>query len=225
MSVVRVLVDAIPLPGEKLVLSSEEAHHLRVRRVVPGEEVLILDGRGREARGRLMVSGVLKIQEVDLVLEREHSVRLTLYVAVLKGDKMALVIQKATELGVAEIVPLLTRRSLPRPPSSRIDRWNTIAKEALKQCGGTVLPRIYFPQPLEIVEGPGWVLWEGERERELPRGIPGPLGALVVGPEGGWEDEEIDLLKERGFLPVTLGLRVLRAETAAVVGTALLLWG
>jgi len=225
LSVVRVLVDTIPSPGEKLILPLEEAHHLRVRRVVPGEEVVVLDGKGGEARGRLMVSGALKIQEVNRVLEREPSVRLTLYIAVLKGDKMALVVQKATELGVAEIVPLLTCRSLPRPSFSRVDRWNVIAKEALKQCGGTVLPQIYPPQPLGIVEGPGWVLWEGERERELPRGVPGARGALVVGPEGGWEDEEMGFLKAQGFVPVTLGPRVLRAETAALAGAALLLWG
>jgi len=222
--VVRVLVDAIPSPGEKLVLPPEEAHHLRVRRVVPGEEVVVLDGKGREAKGRLMVSGALKIQEVNRVLEREPFVRVTLYIALLKGNKMSFVVQKATELGVAEIVPLLTCRSLPRPSFSKVDRWNVIAKEALKQCGGTVLPRISSPQPLRIVKGPGWVLWEGERERKLPQGVTSISEALVIGPEGGWEDEEIGFLKDQGFVPVTLGPRVLRAETAALVGTALLLW-
>ena len=221
---VRVLVDAIPSPGEKLVLPPEEAHHLRVRRVVPGEEVVVLDGKGREAKGRLMVSGALKIQEVNRVLEREPFVGVTLYIALLKGNKMSFVVQKATELGVAEIVPLLTCRSLPRPSFSKVDRWNVIAKEALKQCGGTVLPRISSPQPLRIVKGPGWVLWEGERERKLPQGVTSISEALVIGPEGGWEDEEIGFLKDQGFVPVTLGPRVLRAETAALVGTALLLW-
>lgn len=225
MSVVRVLVDAIPSPGEKLVLPQEEAYHLRVRRVIPGEEVVVLDGKGREAKGRLLAYGALEIQEVNRVLAKEPSAKLTLYIALLKGKKMAFVVQKATELGVAEIVPILTRRSLPQGSFSKLDRWRAIAKEALKQCGGTILPRISPPQPLETVKGPGWVLWEGERDRKLPRGVIGAGGALVVGPEGGWEDEEISLLKDQGFVTVTLGPRILRAETAAVVGAALLLWG
>ena len=224
MSVVRVLVDAIPSPGEELVLPPAEAHHLRVRRVALGEEVVVLDGKGREAKGRLMAPGVLKIQEVKRVLEREPTVRVTLYIALLKEKKMAFVIQKATELGVAEIVPLITCRSLPRPSPSKVARWNTIAKEALKQCGGTVLPRISPPQPLRAVKGPGWVLWEAERERKLPRRESSTSEALVVGPEGGWEKEEIEFLKDQGLIPVTLGPRVLRAETAALVGTALLMW-
>ncbi len=219
------MVENIPSPGEELTLPPEESHHLKVRRVVPGEKVIVLDGKGREGRGCLMASGALRIQEVGWTAEREPLVRLTLYMALLKRDKMAFVIQKATELGVAEIVPVITKRGLPPPRAPKVERWIAIAKEALKQCGGTILPQIHPPRALNLIEGRGWMLWEGEKGRRLPRGLTQGPQALVVGPEGGWEMEEVELLKAKGFVTVTLGPRILRAETAAVVGSALLLWG
>ncbi len=227
MSVVRILVEDTALVPGDLALPSGEAHHLRVRRVSLGQEVVVLDGRGHEARGVLVAEGRVRIEEVREALEREPALRLTLYVGLLKGEKMDLVVQKATELGVAAVVPLVTRRCVPRPRPSRLERWRAVAREALKQCGGTLLPRIEAPLELGQIslEGEGWVLWEGEREAPLPRGGGGGVGALAVGPEGGWEKEEVELLVSRGFQPVTLGPRTLRAETAAIVGAAFMLWG
>ena len=227
MSVVRVLVEDVELVLGELVLPPGEAHHLRVRRVSLGDRVAVLDGRGKEARGVLVARDRVAIEEVREDLEREPAVELTLYLGLLKGEKMDLVVQKMTEMGVARLVPLITRRCVPRPRPSRVERWRAIAREALKQCGGTVLPQIEFPVSLEevVLDGEGWVLWEGEKERSLPRVTTGRKVALAVGPEGGWEGEEVGLLQSKGFVPVTLGPRILRAETAALVGMTLLLWG
>ncbi len=226
MSVVRVLVEDVELVPGELVLPPGEAHHLRVRRVSLGDRVVVLDGRGREARGILVARDRVAIEEVTENLEREPAVILTLYLGLLKGEKMDLVVQKVTELGVARLVPLLSRRCVPRPRPSRVERWRAIARDALKQCGGTVLPRIDPPVPLEevVLEGEGWVLWEGEKERTLPRVASGWKVALAVGPEGGWEEWEVELLEAKGFVPATLGPRILRSETAAIVGMGILLW-
>ena len=227
MSVVRVLVEDVELVLGELVLPPGEAHHLRVRRVSLGDRVAVLDGRGKEARGVLVARDKVAIEEVREDLAREPAVELTLCLGLLKGEKMDLVVQKMTEMGVARLVPLITRRCVPRPRPSRVERWRAIAREALKQCGGTVLPQIEFPVSLEevVLEGEGWVLWEGEKERSLPLVTTGRKVALAVGPEGGWEWEEVGLLQSKGFVPVTLGPRILRAETAALVGMTLLLWG
>lgn len=226
MSVVRVLVEGVVLSPGELVLPPGEAHHLRVRRVSLGEKVVVLNGHGQEARGVLVAGDRVMIEEVKENLAREPGARLTLYLGLLKGEKMDLVIQKATELGVEAVVPLVTKRCVPRPRPSRVERWRTIAREALKQCGGTLLPRVEAPLDVARIhlEGEGWVLWEGERERYLSREVAVGRVALAVGPEGGWEPEEVELLVSGGFKPATLGPRILRAETAAIVGLGLLLW-
>jgi 16S rRNA (uracil1498-N3)-methyltransferase len=226
LSVVRVLVEGRDLTPGELILPPVEAHHLKVRRVRLGEGVVVLNGRGQEARGLLVARDRVMVEEVRKNLSREPGVRLTLYLGLLKGEKMDLVVQKATELGVEAVIPLVTGRCVPRPRPSRVERWRAIAREALKQCGGTLLPRIEAPMELARVtlEGEGWLLWEGEGHRFLPRdGVEGRV-ALAVGPEGGWEPQEVDFLVSRGFQPVTLGPRILRAETAAIVGAGLLLW-
>ena len=225
MSVVRVLVEGWEPSVGELVLPPGEVHHLKVRRVSLGDEVVVLNGQGWEARGVLVARDRVEIGEVKEVLDREPPFRLTLYLGFLKGEKMDLVVQKATELGAEAVVPLVTRRCVPRPRPSRVERWRAIAREALKQCGGTLLPRIEPPMELEEVslEGEGWVLWEGEENNPLPQGAGEGKGALAVGPEGGWEKGEVRLLISRGFRTATLGPRILRAETAAIVGMGLLL--
>ncbi len=227
MSVVRVLVEGADLSPGELVLPPGEAHHLKVRRVSLGEEVVVLNGLGQEARGVLVARDRLEIRHVAEATDREPPFRLTLYLGLLKGEKMDLVVQKATELGVEAVVPLVTRRCVSRPRPARVERWRAIAREALKQCGGTLLPRIEAPLELNrsSLEGEGWVLWEGEGKRPLPSGLGRGKGALVVGPEGGWEAHEVEFLVSMGFQTATLGPRILRSETAAIVGVAFMLWG
>lgn len=210
----------------------------RVLRMGVGSRVLTFNGTGQEweveivsASPRQVVGRVV----AERSAAREPPLRVVLVQGLLKGPKMDFLIQKATEMGVAEVVLLTTRRTV-AGGSGKVPRWERIAIEAAEQSGRLTLPRLTGPHPLEgYVTGPGpgaaLVLWEGERV--------GTLGALVdqmpppdevkivVGPEGGLEMDEVVLLTRAGFVPVSLGPRTLRAETAAVAALAILQhrWG
>jgi 16S rRNA (uracil1498-N3)-methyltransferase len=157
-------------------------------------------------------------------------VAITLIQAVPRGDRMDLVLQKTTELGVARIVPVLTSRSVARPPADRARRWQTIAAEAARQSGRADVPSVGAPLPLAEalpLAAPcarRFALWEEERERPLRRALgdaPGPTLALLVGPEGGLAPAEVEQARAAGFVTVGLGPRILRVETAAIVAVAL----
>jgi 16S rRNA (uracil1498-N3)-methyltransferase len=164
--------------------------------------------------------------------------RITLYQAVLKGEKMDFVVQKATELGAVALAPLLARRSIPRwteeQAVERAARWQRIADAAAEQCERAIPLQIEPPQSLEdaIRMQPPLALLLHERDGknlcELVAAYPRlPDLGLYLGPEGGWEDGEVQILLTAGVLPVHLGPRILRAETAAVTALALAqyLWG
>ncbi len=203
-----------------------------------GSRVLTFNGTGHEWEVEIVTASPRQVVGrvvAERSLTRESPLRVVLLQGLLKGPKMDFLIQKATEMGVAEVVLLTTRRTVAEG-SGKVARWGRIAIEAAEQSGRLTLPRITGPHPLEgCVAGPGpgaaLVLWEGARV--------GTLGALVdqmpppdevkivVGPEGGLEMDEVALLKRAGFVPVSLGPRTLRAETAAVAALAILQhhWG
>ncbi len=234
----RFFLPGLKEPGQVVSLRGEELHHLRrVLRLRAGDEVALFDGEGRGFAGRIAgLSG----SEATIVLgaeeprERESPLDLALLPALSKGEKFDWVVQKATELGVREIQPLLTDRGDVRPAGDRgarkAERWRRIALEACKQSGRTRLPRIHEPRDLAsaLVLPPGTlgVALDPEGPGEETPGLEARLGGaggvrLAVGPEGGWSPAERDLLRERGFLLLGLGPRVLRTETAAIVSTAL----
>jgi 16S rRNA (uracil1498-N3)-methyltransferase len=168
----------------------------------------------------------LAIQE-ELSPQGEFPLRIMLGQALLKGDRMKFVIQKATELGVEKIIPLLTSRSVPvvegERESLRRERWRRIAQEAAKQCGRSVVPEVeaiheladFFAQG----EGARVMLWEDEPTplREVAKKIdPGRGITLLIGPEGGFSEAEVSAAQDQGFLVAGLGQRVLRAETATL---------
>jgi 16S rRNA (uracil1498-N3)-methyltransferase len=227
-----------------VMLAPEEARHLRdVLRLRRGDEAFVFDGAGREYRCRVAGEGrldaVLEIVE-EVAAERPESLlRLTLCVALLKGEKFDLVVQKATELGASRIIPVTTkfadaRIGDERDASRRIERWRRIALEAAKQSGRASLPEFTGPTTFaSIVEsaptgGPECRLLFSERDGcSLTEGLsrcPLELKAAtaLVGPEGGWADEELEQARVAGWNIITLGGRTLRAETAGIVVTALL---
>ena len=233
--------------GAAVALSEEESRHLRdVLRLRAGEEAYVFDGEGREFRCVVAEAGGrggaarLEVRTPVEPPSPESPLELTLAVALLKGEKFDLVVQKATELGVSSIIPVSTKRSEVRPRdereesgrSKRVERWRRLALEAAKQSGRARLPRVAEPRGFESVvedeEGP-------ERLRVLfaergGTGLDAPAAATsrpthvtaLVGPEGGWDDEELELARARGWTIVTLGGRTLRAETAALAVCALL---
>jgi len=227
----RIYIPPERITGEAIPLQSREARYiLTVLRLGPGDEVTVFDGEGREYRTELSedyeAGMYLAIQE-ELSPQRESPVTIILGQALLKGERMKFVIQKATELGVDRIIPLVTSRSIPivegERESLRIERWRKIAQEAAKQSGRTVVPEIgaihELADFLAQSEGTKVMLWEGEPTplREVAAKID-PQGGitLLIGPEGGFSEAEVSEAQDQGFLVAGLGQRVLRAETATL---------
>lgn len=225
-------------------LSAEETRHLRdVLRLQSGDEIYVFDGGGREFHCAIDAIGkdstqLKVIAEVEAA-RPESPLHLTLAIALLKGEKFDLVIQKATELGVKRIVPLVTGRADVRlrdgeDTSRRVTRWQRIALEAAKQTGRAAVPEVTAPLifsslPTTTTDSRslGRLMFSEREGRSLTaatnftEGQPAGIVALV-GPEGGWTDEELDLARRHGWEIVTLGGRILRAETAAIVVLSLL---
>ncbi|WP_022798287.1 16S rRNA (uracil(1498)-N(3))-methyltransferase [Thermus islandicus] len=213
-------------PGLTGVLPLAEGRHLvEVLRARVGDRFTVFDAQ-REALAEVVDLGPpvrYRILE-ERRPEREVGVEVVLYMALLKGDKLAEVVRMATELGATRIQPLITRHSVPKEMGEgKLRRLRAIALEAAKQSGRVVVPEVLPPIPLEAVPGvaQGLVAHVGARARVREVLDPGRPLALAVGPEGGFAEEEVALLEGRGFTPVSLGRRILRAETAALALLAL----
>jgi 16S rRNA (uracil1498-N3)-methyltransferase len=223
----RFHVPAILAAGEKVLLLDDELHHARVTRVRLGEVVEVFDGKGNCFIGELTEIDTSRamVRLIEPVAqERESLLAITLAMAVIQLDNFELVLQKATELGVHSVIPLLTDRLEVRQERFRgkADRWRKIVFEAVKQSGRSLIPAIEQPQAYADVmarEGVKIVFDADESPSVRPLQQPGAL-TVFIGPEGGWSEEELVLAKERGALIQRLGPRRLRAETAAIVGVA-----
>ncbi len=229
----RFWVAADQLDGEQVRFTDEQAHQLRsVLRLRAGAEVRVFDGLSQIDRV-VELTGVASGRVVgETAHVPEPRTRLSVYPALLRRDKFEVVLQKLTEVGVACITPVVTARSLVReaPDERRYARWQAILREAAEQCGRGVVPRLQPPQPLAAAlqrgDAPPLVAYEGEHQCTLRDALadrPTDVG-LFVGPEGGYTNAEIDCARRAGGLTVTLGPRVLRAETAALVASALVLY-
>ncbi len=233
----RAIVEA---GGEGVVkLPADEAHHLvRVRRARPGSRFLGLTDEGRwllcelDRIGRTWVGRVLE----EIVESRESPLQIVLAQSLIKKDKFEWVIQKCVELGVAEIIPIITRRTEVRPEergaARRMQRWRKIMVEAVKQCGRSRVPALHQPTGLGdlVAIGPGPVLVLDEQG-----GIPlrlalakcgGAFGdrrvTVLVGPEGGWDNADREAFSRLNTVSIHLGPRILRAETAPVAVLSIL---
>ena len=239
----RFLLSAEDINDNFALLSRDEAKHaLKVLRLCDGDQVEAMDGRGRAWRGTLKVSG----REVGIALDEplpctEAPVELTVYMGLVKGEKLELIAQKLTEIGVSKLVPVRMERSVmqiaPADAAKKLERPRRIAKEALKQCGRTREMEISDPLDFSVlaekvsVHQRCFVFWENARDVRLLdifRQEPGLDDlACVIGPEGGISEKEMETLISAGACPLTLGKRILRAETAAIAASAeiLALWG
>lgn len=221
--------------GDTVILTGEDAAHIsRSLRLRPGEELDICDGKGTDYRCRILSVGESVEMEIldRYPSETEPKVRLILYQACPKGDKMELIIQKAVELGAYAVVPVLTDRCISRPDgksmAKKLVRYQKIAEEAAKQSGRGIIPEIRplvtLRQAAESYEGKGIVFYEkgGERLNQLITGDEETI-SLFVGSEGGFAAEEIEALETKGVLSATLGKRILRCETAPLCGLSVVL--
>ncbi len=234
---IRIHVDLPLAEGTQVELpEAAAAHAVRVLRLKAGAAVTLFNGDGADYDAELalpsksrVVAQVLSRRELD----NESPLRLVLAQAVVRGDKMDLIVQKATELGVAGIVPLLTERSEVRLDGSRGDKrlahWQAVASSACEQCGRARLPRIDVARALEAWyrelpdNGALRLALMPGTPRQVRTLQPPPAGAIIaVGPEGGFGARDVATLEHAGFSALGLGPRVLRTETAGLVGLAAL---
>jgi 16S rRNA (uracil1498-N3)-methyltransferase len=218
--------------GDQILITGSEAHHMTtVLRMQPGTEVELFDGRGAIIRGDILQ---LSSREVLIrILSRntlhDSDTPLTLAQAMLKGKKMDLLIQKATELGVHTFIPLITRYCEKRiHGKQQLDRWQRIMLEACKQCRRPIPMQIKEPVSIErlpLPENSNLIMgWEDEDSRPLSPALlrDNQPTLLLIGPEGGFPPDEVTLACNLGFCTVSLGPRILRAETAALAAMSII---
>jgi len=221
---------AFNVTDQTVTLAADEARHLRdVLRLKAGDEVYVFDGVGREFRCTVTRQAAeLHIEAEVEPAKPESQLQLNLGVALLKGEKFDLVVQKATELGVKRITPLVTRYADihlrdQSDAAKRVTRWQRIAVEAAKQSGRAFVPEISLPVGFDSINPEGLCVMFSERGGESLEILPSSKTiTAIIGSEGGWSDEELESARARDFHVITLGGRILRAETAAITVTALL---
>ena len=228
-----------------MIEGNDYNHAVNVLRLRPGEKVLLSDEEGRDLY--CTVSSERDEKEkilwltVDRVSEENHELpaRITLYQSLPKSDKMELIIQKATELGVTEIVPVESRNCIaklePKKAAAKATRWQSIAEAAAKQSKRSVVPEVREPMPfveaVKEAESRGslsLIPYEEERGmagtcRAIIEFIPGADISVFIGPEGGYDPMEIRFSENHGVLPISLGKRILRTETAAITVLSLIM--
>ncbi len=220
---------AFPLPDTTF------RHAIQVLRLNVGEPLILFNGTGGEYLAQLTSvskrTAAITI-ESHAATDPESPLQLTLVQAIIKPDKMDFALQKAVELGVSTIQPLTTQRSVIRIGKEKADKkmqhWEGIMQAACEQSGRTRLPQLTAPLELDDwleqpVDGSRLILAPGDYPRinSLALDLPTPI-SLLIGPEGGFTDNEVALCLQAGVMPVSLGPRILRAETASITALALL---
>ncbi|MGI6588801.1 MAG: 16S rRNA (uracil(1498)-N(3))-methyltransferase [Peptococcia bacterium] len=232
-----------------VVIKGQEFEHLsRVLRILPGKEVAVFDGTGKEYVGKVVSlekgEALVNLGKPSL-FPRESPLEVWLVQGLSKGEKMDLIIQKATELGVRGIIPLKTRRCVVKLEGKkeveRRKRWQKVALEAVKQCHRTLIPTVSPVHSLEefLQELPVkrrlFIPWEKGgssfrcvlEEGKASKTIGSVPVYLLIGPEGGFAEEEVEQVQSYGGIPISLGPRILRTETASLAALAVLMyaWG
>ncbi len=238
----RFFVSPEAIGDNRVVVRGTIVHQIRdVLRMQPGDEIVLLDNTGAAYRVELVMveRDVVRGRVVDKwKLETEPRAQITLYQGLMKGQKFDWVLQKGTELGIIRFVPVLSARcilgSLNDVSGGRVERWQRIIVESAEQAGRAVVPRLaaamLFARACESAPPHGLSLipWEGEHDLGLREALqqvpPSKEINLFIGPEGGFSEEEITTAKEFGVTPVTLGPRILRAETAGLAAAAAVLY-
>jgi 16S rRNA (uracil1498-N3)-methyltransferase len=224
----RLIVPALAAAGESVRLSPEEVAHAHARRLRVGDSVLLSDGSGRTAVSEIVrlsrSEAIVRVREI--VPGLSGGVPVSLYLAGLRPERLAWAVEKATELGAARIVIVASDRTQSfRASAGLLPRLERVARESSKQCERSDWPTVAGPVDLESVLGDEsserrfFLDSEGDR---FPRRMAAAPSALLVGPEGGWTDDERERAVKRGWKVVALPAGLLRAETAAIAALVLL---
>lgn len=231
MRVPRIYQPDAETAGQTVELSRAAAHHVtRVLRLTPGASLILFDGRGRAFDARLEASKPPRAR-IEAVRETEPAPapEIELLQSLSRGGKMDWIVQKATELGVASVVPVIAARSVMRlgdaGAAKKRDHWKTIAINACEQCGLNRLPAVQAPLPYaEAIARAGDGALNAILDAEAKTGLPATATSarirLLIGPEGGLTEAEHEAALAQGFKPMRLGPRILRTETAAVAALA-----
>lgn len=229
---------------KEIIVEGTDVNHItNVLRMEKGEEVQVSDGQGGQVYRCEIASfeeDTVRLNILEILKDgMELPSKIYLFQGLPKADKMELIIQKAVELGVSEIIPVATKRAVvkldDKKAAAKCKRWQAISESAAKQSKRMLIPEVKLPMdfkkalsyaaemevrliPYELAEGM-------EGTRKLIEGIrPGQSVAVFIGPEGGFEESEIELAKEAGVLPITLGKRILRTETAGMTVLSILMY-
>ena len=227
--------------GDRVLITGEDVKHIRsVLRMEPGDILTVCDGDGKDYLARIakmdsqaVTADIVEVKECGT----EPPIEVVLYQGLPKSDKMELIIQKSVELGVKRIVPVITERTVVKLHSkddaaNKIGRWQKIALEAAKQCNRGMIPNIGFPLDFKTaVDMAGRaqlsiIPYEKEETSSLKNLLKNCINtvSVMIGPEGGFSEEEIDFAKRSGVIPVTLGPRILRTETAGLAVLSILMY-
>lgn len=225
------------IEGNQAILHGQNAEHLaRVLRARAGQEFEVVAGN------KVYLGRIERVSEQEVIFELSHELEsvegeaksgITLWLAIFKFDRMEWAIEKATELGVDRIVPIITQRTdthLVTAAQKRAERWRRISREASQQCRRSLPPEIVDPTKLNqalvsaSASGTRVVLSEYEKERQLGRVLQGIDAteevSLAIGPEGGWTEKEIEAFSSAGWIAASLGPNILRSETGAIAALA-----
>lgn len=222
----RLAIALDQLQGQQLLLKPEQAHYLgHVLRLRPGERFVAMDGSGHSWLAEFQSQQLARLLE-SLVFETELPTNIILLAAPPKGNGFEQVVRQATELGVSQIIPLLSDRTLLKPSAQKLARWRRIAQEAAEQSQRQLLPDLMepvpFPQIQTFQQEQRYLCVTTLAPHLLTMPIaPGAAVVIATGPEGGWTSAEVEQAIVAGFQPVSLGQRILRAVTAPVVALSL----
>jgi len=234
-------INSSDLAGSKAVVKGSDAHHIKnVLRLKVGDRIGLFDGTGLNYETRI-IAFLPKSVEVSVIRSffsaSESGVQITVAQALLKDRKMDLLVRQLTELGITKWIPFLAKRSVPRPDKRRLvtrtERWEKIAKEAVKQCKRCCPPEINTTVSFEEVLNLGKdsdlkiVFWEEEskpvnQDLSISNVTPAEKIFILLGPEGGFTLKEVETARESGFITAALGPRILRSETATIAACTLL---
>lgn len=223
------------IKDDEVSISGLEHHHLRnVLRIGSNEKIRIIDGIGTVYIAKVLhTDSELSCAKIlNQVYYEKKTPKITLFQVIPKNDKMTLILQKTTELGVNKIIPIITARSLQEPSKNRFERWQNIVISATKQSKRVWLPILCdlmsFEEFLKSIQSYTLCLffWENEKEQHIKSVLQQTSNvksiAVIVGPEGGFTDKEANDAIESGCIPVSLGSNILRTETAAIAAITIL---
>jgi|TARA_B100001540_G_scaffold38399_1_gene34083 16S rRNA (uracil1498-N3)-methyltransferase len=226
ISLTRNFVDQHFAVNKKIILEKSSTHHLlKVLRKKEGDEIILFDGKGNSCLGVIssLNKSQLELEIIELFDKTLRSgIKISLGQSLIKSDPLNFIIQKATELGVASFYPLITDRSVIKlkMTKNRALKWSLIARGACEQCGENWLPIIESPMKLdkwaEVEKSKIKIVLYPHANNKISDLDYKDSVSLAIGPEGDFTEYEVDSLIEKGFIPVTIGQRILRAETAAI---------